>query len=64
MHSHPKAVVDHRDLVLKCLNDDDITIRTRALELLAGMVTRKSIVELIQHLMQVILSYILNILNI
>ena len=56
MASHPKAVVEHRDIVIRCLNDDDVTIRTRALELLAGMVTRKSLVELVQHLMQVILA--------
>lgn len=50
MVSHPKAVVDHREIVLQCLNDDDVTIRTRALELLAGMVTKKTIVDLILHL--------------
>eukprot|EP01041_Mallomonas_annulata_P012752 gene12752-26858_t len=52
MDSHPKAIVDHRELVLKCLNDDDVTIRTRALELLAGMVTKKTIMELVKHLLQ------------
>jgi AP-3 complex subunit delta-1 len=36
MHSHPRVVVEHRELVLRCLHDDDITIRTRALELLTG----------------------------
>mmetsp|Transcript_22386 Transcript_22386/g.22573 ORF Transcript_22386/g.22573 Transcript_22386/m.22573 type:complete len:1277 (+) Transcript_22386:138-3968(+) len=51
MQSHPKATVDHRDIVLKCLDDDDVTIRTRALELLAGMVTRKTIMDLVKHLM-------------
>jgi AP-3 complex subunit delta-1 len=52
MRSNPKAVVDHRDLVLRCLNDDDVTIRTRALELLAGIVSRKSLVDLVRHLLE------------
>ena len=30
MKSHPRAVVEHRELVLLCLSDDDVTIRTRA----------------------------------
>lgn len=36
MRSHPRAVAEHRSLVLACLSDDDVTIRTRALELLSG----------------------------
>lgn len=51
--SNPRSVVDHREIVLKCLTDDDITIRTRALELLAGIVSRKSLVDLVHHLLQV-----------
>jgi hypothetical protein len=27
MRSHPKVVAEHRELVLKCLMDDDITIK-------------------------------------
>jgi hypothetical protein len=38
-------------MVLKCLTDDDVTIRTRALELLAGIVSRKSLVDLVHHLL-------------
>lgn len=52
MKSSLKSVVDHRDLILNCLNDDDITIRTKALELLAGIVSKKSLIDLVQHLMQ------------
>ena len=44
--------MDHRELVLRCLTDDDITIRTRALELLAGIVSRKSLVDLVHHLLE------------
>jgi AP-3 complex subunit delta len=52
MRSHPKAVVEHRDLVLKCLSDADETIRLRALELLTGMVTKRNLEELIHKLLR------------
>ena len=52
MGSHPRAVVEHKELIIKCLLDDDITIRTRALELLSGMVTRRSLMDLIHKLLQ------------
>ena len=51
--SNPRSVCDHREIVLSCLTDDDITIRTRALELLAGIVSRKSLVDLVHHLLMV-----------
>ena len=51
MKSHPRAVVEHRELVLMCLSDDDVTIRTRALELLTGMVTRKTLEDLVLKLL-------------
>ncbi len=53
MRSHPRVVIDHRDLILNCLNDQDGTIRTRALELLAGIVSKKSLVDLVAHLLKV-----------
>ena len=52
MSSYPKTVVNHRNLILRCLCDDDVTIRSRALELLTGMVTRKNLQELVDQLMQ------------
>lgn len=52
MKSSPRSVVDHRDLVLTCLNDDDVTIRTKALELLAGIASKKSLQDLVRHLME------------
>ena len=51
MKSHPRAVVEHRELVFLCLSDDDVTIRTRALELLTGMVTRKTLEDLVLKLL-------------
>jgi Adaptin N terminal region len=56
--SNPRSVCDHREIVLSCLTDDDITIRTRALELLAGIVSRKSLVDLVHHLLQVLKSFL------
>jgi len=52
MKSHPKEVVEQRGLILRCLCDDDVTIRSRALELLTGMVTKKNLQELVDQLMQ------------
>lgn len=51
LKSHPRHVVEHRELILKCLNDDDNTIRVRALELLTGIVSKKSLVDLVHHLL-------------
>ena len=52
MRSHPKAVVEHRDLVLLCLSDADETIRLRSLELLTGMVTKRNLEDLIHRLLR------------
>eukprot|EP00978_Attheya_sp_CCMP212_P015621 scaffold40245_cov51-Attheya_sp.AAC.4 len=56
MQSHPKMLASAenkaaRPLILACLSDDDITIRTRALELLISMASRKNLVELISQLL-------------
>lgn len=51
LRSHPKQVMDHRDIILKCLNDEDVTIRIKSLELLSGIVSKKSLIDLINHLM-------------
>jgi AP-3 complex subunit delta-1 len=53
LKSSLKLVVEHRDLVLQCLNDEDYTIRSKSLEILVGIVSRKSLIELVKHLMQV-----------
>ena len=51
--SHPKvpSAPEYRPLILKCLSDEDVTIRTRALDLLGGMATRKNLQELVSQLM-------------
>lgn len=54
MQSHPKVLSapNYRPLILACLSDEDVTIRTRALGLLPGMATRKNVMELVSQLLQ------------
>eukprot|EP01124_Arcella_intermedia_P032993 TRINITY_DN7803_c0_g1_i1.p1 TRINITY_DN7803_c0_g1~~TRINITY_DN7803_c0_g1_i1.p1 ORF type:complete len:1168 (+),score=314.36 TRINITY_DN7803_c0_g1_i1:302-3505(+) len=52
MEVFPKGIMEHRDLILNCLEDPDQTIRLRAVELLTGMVDRKNlsfIVDKLRH---------------
>lgn len=53
MQSHPNVlnVPEYRPLILQCLTDPDVTIRTRALDLLTGMVSKKNLIELITQLL-------------
>jgi len=48
---HPKAVVEHRQMVIGCLDGHDESIRLRALELLTGMVRQRNLMEIVQKLM-------------
>jgi len=50
MKIHPRAVAEHGDVILKCLEDDDVTIRARALELLNGIVNKKNIRDIVARL--------------
>jgi AP-3 complex subunit delta-1 len=52
--SHPKCLMesDARPLILACLSDEDVTIRTRALDLLPGMTSRKNLQELVAQLLK------------
>lgn len=54
LDSIPKALQgsDARPLILACLSDEDVTIRTRALDLLKGMASRKNLPELVEQLLQ------------
>lgn len=40
--THPKLVAEHKDLILECIDDPDISIRIRALDLIVGMVCPSS----------------------
>eukprot|EP01147_Barroeca_monosierra_P010115 gene10115-2281_t len=48
----PKSVQPHRDLIIACLDDDDESIRLRALDLLAGMVNKKTLIDIVRKLLQ------------
>ena len=41
---------------MQCLSDEDVTIKTRALELLTGMVTKRNLEELIHRLLRHVVS--------
>jgi AP-3 complex subunit delta len=49
--THADLVSDHHDLILSCIDDEDISIRLRALDLLVGMVSRDSLVDVVKQLM-------------
>ncbi|XP_068238241.1 AP-3 complex subunit delta-1 isoform X2 [Palaemon carinicauda] len=51
LKTHPKSVQAHKDLVLQCLDDKDESIRLRALDLLYGMVSKKTVMEIVRRLM-------------
>lgn len=42
LQSNPKSVQTHNDLILRCLDDKDESIRLRALDLLTGMVRQET----------------------
>jgi AP-3 complex subunit delta-1 len=54
MISFPKVLSTpgYRPLILACLSDEDVTIRSRALDLLPSMATRKNLVELVTQLLK------------
>merc|ERR1712137_773945 len=47
----PKAVQEHKDTVLTCLDDEDVTIRLRALDLIVGMVNKRTLMDIVKSLM-------------
>ena len=50
MRVHPKAVAEHGDVILGCLEDEDATIRARALDLLSGIINRKNMRSVVERL--------------
>lgn len=56
MQSHPYVIAEHQALIVECLAVDDMTIRMRSLELLAGMVTPDNAAPIIRELMRQTLS--------
>ncbi|CAG8543565.1 9729_t:CDS:10, partial [Racocetra persica] len=49
--AYPKLVAENRDIILKCIDDHDISIRLRALDLVVGMVNKKNLTDIVKRLM-------------
>jgi hypothetical protein len=50
--AHPAVAMQHRDMILDCLDDVDIGIRMRALELVSEFVTRRTIRDITRILLR------------
>ncbi|KAG0334836.1 AP-3 complex subunit delta [Podila humilis] len=48
--THPHLVGEHKDIILKCIDDSDISIRMRTLDLVVGMATKKNLTEIVKRL--------------
>ena len=46
------AVLQHKDIILKCLDDKDESIRLRSLDLISKMVSKSSLMEIAQKLLE------------
>lgn len=51
LEEYPKLVAEHNDLIIKCIDDNDISIRLRALDLLVGMVSKKNLADIVRKLL-------------
>jgi AP-3 complex subunit delta-1 len=51
MDKYPRIIADIKDTIIACLNDEDITIRFRALDLLCGVVNPKNLKSIVKRLM-------------
>lgn len=50
--SHPELVALHQDVIVECIDDPDISIRTRALELVTGMVDPNNLMSIVERLLR------------
>ncbi|KAL1304667.1 hypothetical protein AAFC00_003626 [Neodothiora populina] len=50
--SHPQLVAQHQDVIVECIDDPDISIRTRALELVTGMVDPNNLMSIVERLLR------------
>ncbi|KAI0756396.1 adaptin N terminal region-domain-containing protein [Daedaleopsis nitida] len=49
--SHPELVAEYQDMILSSVNDEDISIRMRALDLVSAMVSRHNLQPVLQQLL-------------
>lgn len=47
---HPVFVDSHQDIILECVDDADLTIRERALDMISGVVTEDTMIEIVTRL--------------
>eukprot|EP00466_Bigelowiella_natans_P021644 jgi/Bigna1/19572/gw1.106.10.1 len=52
MKQHLRVVAEHKDVVLDCLEDEDSTIRRRAIDIITRMVSRKNMSGIVRRLLQ------------
>ena len=50
--SHADLVSQHQDVILECIDDADISIRTRALDLVVGMVNANNLPTVVERLLK------------
>jgi AP-3 complex subunit delta len=50
--SHPHLVQLHQDVILECIDDGDISIRSRALDLVVGMVNSENLATIVEKLLR------------
>ncbi|KAL8737485.1 MAG: hypothetical protein Q9181_001645 [Wetmoreana brouardii] len=50
--SHPDLVSLHQDVIMSCIDDNDVSIRLQALDLSTGMVNKENLVDLVNRLLQ------------
>ncbi|KAG0221259.1 AP-3 complex subunit delta [Mortierella sp. GBA43] len=48
--THPHLVGEHNDIILRCIIDPDISIRTRSLNLIVGIANKENLTEIVKRL--------------
>ncbi|OBZ78815.1 AP-3 complex subunit delta-1 [Grifola frondosa] len=49
--THPELVAEYQDMIMSSINDQDISIRMRALDLISAMVSRNNLQPMVQQLL-------------
>ncbi|KAK1065109.1 AP-3 complex subunit delta [Friedmanniomyces endolithicus] len=50
--SHADIVAQHSDVILECIDDPDISVRTRALDLVVGMINANNLQQIVERLLK------------
>jgi Adaptin N terminal region len=51
MKIQPRLVAEHREIIIGCLDDSDVSLRMRALALLGGLVTKRNVQDVVRRLL-------------